>query len=81
MTKAYLLAAALVIATAPAFAKDAKPADTPRTEASRADAASTAIPRVKRYCVFDTTTGSRIARKTCRTREAWLTSGFDPLAK
>jgi hypothetical protein len=38
-------------------------------------------PRAKatRYCVLSRITGSRIERKTCRTREAWLAEGFDPL--
>lgn len=33
----------------------------------------------KRYCVTGTTTGSRLARKACRTRAEWLSEGFDPL--
>jgi hypothetical protein len=30
--------------------------------------------------VIGTVTGSRIERKTCNTRKAWLAEGFDPLA-
>lgn len=33
----------------------------------------------KRYCVQGTITGSRLVRKTCRTRAEWLAEGFDPL--
>lgn len=34
----------------------------------------------RRYCVMEAVTGSRIPRRTCRTREVWLADGFDPLA-
>ena len=34
-----------------------------------------------RYCVKIERTGSRMARKECRTRAEWLDRGFDPLAK
>lgn len=34
----------------------------------------------QRYCVQSTLTGSRIARKVCKTRAEWLDEGFDPLA-
>lgn len=33
----------------------------------------------KRYCVQGTITGSRLARKECKTRAEWLDEGFDPL--
>lgn len=36
--------------------------------------------RKRRYCVMTAITGSRIERKTCRTRQAWLAQGFDPLS-
>jgi hypothetical protein len=35
-----------------------------------------------RYCVVDHLTGSRIAHKTCKTREQWIKEdGFDPTKK
>ena len=34
-----------------------------------------------RYCIVEAITGSVIPRRTCKTREAWLREGFDPLAK
>ncbi len=34
-----------------------------------------------RYCVKDTTTGSRLPKKTCKTRADWIADdNFDPLA-
>ncbi len=34
----------------------------------------------KRYCVSGTVTGSRLARKTCKTRAQWISEdNFDPL--
>ncbi|WP_294303435.1 hypothetical protein [uncultured Sphingomonas sp.] len=32
------------------------------------------------YCLVDTVTGSRIPRKSCKTRVEWMAQGFDPLA-
>lgn len=32
-----------------------------------------------RYCLETMTTGSRLARKVCKTRAEWLQEGFDPL--
>ena len=33
-----------------------------------------------RYCIVDTITGSRIAKRECKTRDAWMREdGFDPL--
>jgi hypothetical protein len=34
-----------------------------------------------RYCIVDTRTGSRIPKRTCKTRAEWLERGFDPAAK
>ena len=35
-----------------------------------------------RYCVADTLVGSRIARKTCKTRDEWIKAeGFDPIRR
>ncbi|WP_353203172.1 hypothetical protein [Sphingomonas sp.] len=84
MTKLFLIttAALLSVAASPVVARDTRPTATPTTEAPQAaaDGARVATP-AKKYCVLDERTGSRIARKTCKTREAWLEEGFDPLAK
>ena len=81
MTKFLLMTAAafVTVAASPVVARDARPA-TP-TETTAADRTQTPTPTVKKYCVMDETTGSRVARKTCKTREAWLAEGFDPLVK
>lgn len=46
-----------------------------------ANATPTATPPAPtRYCIVDTVTGSRIAKKVCKTRDAWMREdGFDPL--
>lgn len=52
----------------------------PGASAPAASASADAKPvRDKRYCVEGTVTGSRLARKDCRTRAEWLKEGFDPL--
>jgi hypothetical protein len=52
----------------------------PGTPAPSATSTGEAKPmKDKRYCVQSSATGSRIARKVCRTRAEWLTDGFDPL--
>ena len=80
MFKVYLLTAAAVLSvvSAPVSARDARPTTSPEPTAENARPRAEAS-RVK-YCVMDETTGSRIARKICRTREEWLSEGFDPLA-
>lgn len=46
-----------------------------------ANATPTAAPSPQaKYCIVDTVTGSRIAKKVCKTRDAWMRDdGFDPL--
>ncbi|WP_066585851.1 hypothetical protein [Sphingomonas pruni] len=46
-----------------------------------ANATPTAPPSAStKYCIVDTVTGSRIAKKVCKTRDAWMREdGFDPL--
>ncbi len=73
----FALAAALAFGTA---APEPAPAPAPiapavRSDAKRADAEN------RRICVVDTTTGSRLERKTCLTRAQWAAEGIDPLAK
>jgi hypothetical protein len=47
----------------------------------QANASPTAAPSPQtKYCIVDTVTGSRIAKKVCKTRDAWMhEDGFDPL--
>jgi hypothetical protein len=71
----FALAAAMLATTASAQAADAK--DQPVASATDTGGAQAATP--KRYCIKDTPTGTRIEKKTCKTREEWLDTGFDPL--
>lgn len=70
-------AASLIVATAaPAMARDTAPsAPAQSTEAAAVKTDS------KRYCVETMTTGSRLAKKICKTRADWIAdNNFDPLA-
>jgi len=62
-----------------AYATDAQPG------AAAGVAAATVVQAqspMTRYCVIvPHTTGSIIDRKICHTRDEWLVTGFDPLAK
>ena len=68
-------AATLIAATAaPAMARDTAPANGPAPTETPTPKANT------RYCVTDTPLGSRLARKTCKTRAQWIADdNFDPL--
>jgi hypothetical protein len=84
MTNLFLLTtvAVLSIATSPVIAAETRPATAPTTTAAPQAADATRVATsAKKYCVVDSITGSRIARKICKTRDAWLDQGFDPLAK
>jgi hypothetical protein len=74
---AAMFAAAILVAgaTAPAYAAD------PTTEAPKP--AATAKPeKAKLYCVSDALTGTRMAKKVCRTRAEWIArDGYDPTAE
>ncbi|WP_448659968.1 hypothetical protein ACPVPU_05515 [Sphingomonas sp. CJ99] len=35
--------------------------------------------RAQRYCMGTTSTGTRIVRQVCMTRDQWLAEGVDPL--
>ncbi|HEX7850902.1 MAG TPA: hypothetical protein VF485_14325 [Sphingomonas sp.] len=49
------------------------------TPAARATPTAEPTSQTK-YCVVDTLTGSRIQKKICKTRAAWMREdGFDPL--
>jgi hypothetical protein len=70
---------AAVVAAAQVAAPGSTPATAPSITAPAQAEGSAARAKPTRYCVIGTVTGSRIERKTCRTREAWLAEGFDPL--
>ena len=70
-------AASLIVATAaPAMARDTAPSAPTQSDEASAPKADT-----KRYCVATKTTGSRLAKKLCKTRAEWMSDdNFDPLA-
>ena len=84
-TVALSLAGTLLAVASPAFADVARTAAEPSnvelTSAVLVQAPKASPVKATRYCVTDTVTGSRIARKSCQTREQWIVQGFDPLAK
>lgn len=71
---ATLAIAALAIPTALA-ARAPSAAPTPQVET----AAPAATATERRYCVEQTHSNSRLAKRECRTRTEWLKQGFDPL--
>ena len=85
-------AGATFLFAAPAFAAEGAtpmgqpmPAETPAAASAAAPAAApagAATAAKKRYCVETTLTGTRMAKKICRTRDEWIrTEGFDPVAR
>jgi hypothetical protein len=71
---AAMIAAAVLVAgaTAPAYA-----AVDPTTDAAKPTAAK--VEKVARYCFVETSTGSHLRKKVCRTRAEWIArSGVDP---
>ena len=67
---------AATLIAAPAFAADPAPASTPAAQETPAPTV-----KEKKYCMGITTTGSRIERKVCKTRDQWLVEdNLDPLA-
>jgi hypothetical protein len=70
---AVVAAGALAFTAAPAFAGDPKPGEAPQPPA-------VAKTDKTKYCIVGEITGSRMPRKTCKTRVQWLQQGFDPLA-
>ena len=84
MTKLFVLTTAVLlsVAASPVVASDTRPTAAPTTEAPQVAQDGARVPNAKtKYCIVDLVTGSRIPVKTCKTREAWLEQGFDPLAR
>jgi len=77
MMTGFAAVAALTMVAGSAQAADSRPAND-AAPAARATPVAESTPQ-KKYCVVDTLTGSRIAQKVCKTREAWMREGFDPL--
>jgi len=69
-------AAVFVVGLAATAHAETKPG-TPTPAATQAPDAKSV--KDKRYCVQGDLTGSRLARKECKTRAEWLNDGFDPL--
>ncbi len=80
MRKLIALATTALFTTAVALPAHAAPK---RQDAPATASTPSADPQAdaKRYCVVTTTTGSRLAKKTCKTRAEWIADeDFDPLA-
>ena len=78
MMTGFAAVVALTMAAGSAQATDSRPASD-EAPAARETPAAEPTPQ-KKYCIVDTVTGSRIAQKVCKTREAWIRDeGFDPL--
>lgn len=71
-----ILAAALSLT---AFAAPDDATNSAKQNASRPQTASTAIRSddATKYCIKTTPTGTRMSRKTCKTREGWAREGVD----
>lgn len=74
-----IIAAVTVLFAAPAVAQ--QPPEPIATVTAPVQSGGSDAQRAKktRYCVQTQLTGSRLARKVCQTREAWLAQNFDPL--
>jgi len=76
-TGVFAIAALTTIAGSAQAAGPRPAADT--APATSATPTATPSPQTK-YCIVDTVTGSRIPKKVCKTRDAWMREdGFDPL--
>lgn len=79
MMTGFAAIAALTMVAGSAQASGSQPAGD-ETSGARAIPAAEPKPHQKTYCIVDTITGTRIQRKICKTREAWMhEDNFDPL--
>lgn len=75
-----VFAIAAMCLASPAFAQADQGSRAPAIAApTQPGGATTTRTKETRYCVIDNVTGSRIERKLCRTRQAWLSEGYDPV--
>lgn len=72
-------AAAAILAAGLATPAMADPKPTPRPALVGTETREE-IPGDQTVCVKKTPTGSRVARKVCKSHAEWLNEGFDPLA-
>jgi hypothetical protein len=73
--KIALAAITLLGSTVPALAKDTS--NTSSTAPAASSEAGNAGEKDKRYCVKSTITGTRMATKTCLTKQEWADRGID----
>lgn len=75
---AALAAGLLVTAIAPASAAP-QPSRAAQTEEASGNTTAAAAPKAdkRQYCIRYTPTGTRIERKTCKTKADWLADGVD----
>lgn len=73
---AALVGLAITTGASAADPKDSATPDAIATPAAKPARAGVADPK---YCVVDILTGSRIAKKVCKTRREWMAEGVDPL--
>lgn len=73
---------ALALMTAGSSATNRVPVDALAATGATAVTApqSNTVQKPTLYCIRDTVTGSRIPRKSCKTRVEWMAQGFDPHA-
>lgn len=72
------LAGAAILATGAAQASPDPRAAKPQTDAVSSGSAVAEPSMQQKYCVADTITGSRVAKKVCKTRADWISDGWDP---
>ena len=79
----FAAAAAISLASVPAFAAEPATAAASGEGAKVTDVSGTPAPKTgTKYCVIETPIGSHIRQKECHTRKEWIeTTGIDPLAK
>jgi hypothetical protein len=75
---AALSALAVAAAPLPAFAAPAESRTAPAAApAEQSGGGAKTKSHAVKYCVVDKLTGSRIAKKTCKTKEEWARDGID----
>lgn len=75
---------AIVIAAVVGLALPAAASAAPKAagaDTSASEQQSGIVKSQRYYVVDDSMTGSRLARRECKTLDAWLAEGFDPRAK
>lgn len=79
---AAVAASAVLVAAVPAQASSTSNDPNPGAPAAAPQEGSTSVkPREKLYCFVDTFTGSRVAKKVCKTKSEWTREGMEIYAK